>query len=165
MTGTQPLDPEAESIQRTGDEVLHQHIGTGDERFERGMALGGLHVQLDALLATVQPQEPTRQTRSHRVVIVTREVPVADTLDFNHPRTGIGEMTRRQRSCNSLFERHHHQAIQWCTHGAALLVRCVLNPTLAKGSWITTHCSYGDRPPSVRLCRHVISPPHGAPIG
>ena len=53
----QALPRETELVHRAGFQVLQQHVGAGDQRFQAGAALLGGEIDDHGILAAVEPDE------------------------------------------------------------------------------------------------------------
>ena len=135
MRAAQRVEREAELGDRAGLEVLHEHVGLGEERREHRLVLVAREVEHQRLLAAVEPDEigalavtlggiraftPVlfRKTfaRSRQLVVAAREVALGP-LDLDHARAGVGEAAGAHRRRHRLLERNHQQAGEGKGHG------------------------------------------------
>ena len=87
-----------------GRQVLHHHVGLAhDELFEQRRGLRMLHVQREAFLAAIRPDEMGCQA-AHALVVAAREVAAARALDLDHTRTEVGQLARRKGRRDGVFE-------------------------------------------------------------
>ncbi len=79
-----------------GREVLEEDVGAADEGFQVGAALRVADVELDALLAAVDPDEAAREAGGDRVP-PARDVAAARLLDLHDVGAEVGEEPRAER--------------------------------------------------------------------
>ena len=90
---------------RAGRQVLHQHVGRlHDQSLQHLLRLRMLHVQVQAFLGTVGPDE-VRGQAAQPAVVAAREVAHAGALHFDDPRTEISELACGERRSNRMFQR------------------------------------------------------------
>ncbi len=111
---------EAEAIQRAGREVLHEDIRFRHERFERIAAKLALHIERDALLRAIGPDEMARKP-ARAGVVGPREIAAIGPLDLDDPRAVIREHARAIGCGDRLFERDDQQTVERADHVAFLL--------------------------------------------
>ena len=66
--------------------------------------LGVLHVEREAFLGAVGPDEVRRQA-AHALVVAAREVADAGALDLDDAGAEVGELARRERRGDRVLER------------------------------------------------------------
>ena len=140
MRAAQRIEREAELGDGAGLEVLHEHVGLGEQRREHSLVLVAREVEHQRLLAAVEPDEigalafacgiraftpvfmrraaSTRGAvaRFRQLVVAAREVALRP-LDLDHARAGIGEAAGAHRRRHRLLERNHQQAGEGKGHG------------------------------------------------
>src|SRR6185437_9113129 len=100
-----------EALHGTGDQVLQEDVRLRYERVEDRAVPRVLDVELDALLAPVEPHEVAR-VAVHGAVVLAREVTDPGTLHLDDTRTQIREMPGRQRSGDRLLQRDDGDVLQ-----------------------------------------------------
>ena len=88
------------------------------------------HIQRDAALAAIEPDEEAGLTK-HRAVVAAREIAVAWPLDLDHISAHVGEMAAADRCRHRVLQRDDTHALQWL-HDEVLLLR---SPGLKKDRW------------------------------
>jgi len=83
-TSGQRCRVDAQPAGRSRREVLYEDIGAGQQFFQDLAPRGRLHVQRDGFLGAGEPHE-IAGLPVDGLVVVPGEVPVAGTLDLNHP--------------------------------------------------------------------------------
>ena len=86
-----------------GREVLHQHVGRGEQLLERGEGGRLLQVQRQAFLGPVDPDEMGGQALG-AAVVVAGEVAAAGTFDLDHARAQVGQLAGAERRGIRVFE-------------------------------------------------------------
>src|SRR5690606_34290129 len=104
-----------EARRRAGREVLDQHVGARDERIEDRPGLRVLHVERQALLGAVGPDE-MRRLPAHALVVAAREVAAARALDLDHARAEVGELARAVRRRDCVLQGDYGDAVEG-SHG------------------------------------------------
>ena len=94
----------AELRQRTGLEVLHEHVGLREHRFEHSLVFGLAEIEHHRLLAAIEPDE-IGALAVHDMIIVTGEIAFRP-LDLDHARAGIGETAGTLRRRHRLLDRN-----------------------------------------------------------
>ena len=94
---TEVVGPDAEALDHTGAEVLHHHVGAGDEAVQDLAAGVGVHVDGDAALATIA-HLVERAHAVDRHADVATDVAEARTLDLHDVGTLIGQERDRVRT-------------------------------------------------------------------
>jgi hypothetical protein len=92
-----------------GRQVLHQHVGTVQQLVHHASALGLLEVKGQRLLTAVEPHEVARLAM-HGTVVTPGEVAALGTLDLDHPRTQVGELSGGVRRGPRLLQAHDGDA-------------------------------------------------------
>src|SRR5439155_12987930 len=78
---------------------------------------GRLDVELDRLLAPVEPDEHARQA-GHLRVVVAGEVAGGGPLDLDDPGAEVGQLPGGERRRHRLLDRHDHHPVERRTgHG------------------------------------------------
>ena len=103
------------ALARRGRQVLDEDVGAGNEGVERRPIRRIRQIELEALLAAVGPHEIRRLT-VHGRVVAPGEVTDAGSLDLEHGRTQVGEVTRCQRRSDGVFERDDDDTGERSTH-------------------------------------------------
>jgi hypothetical protein len=111
MPGQQAGRAQPEAFGRAGRQVLHEHVGPGQQRGHDRAAVVALHVELDRLLAPVQPDE-VAGLAEHRRVVAAGEVAGPGPLDLDHPGAQVSQLPGRERCRDRLLQRHDQQAVQ-----------------------------------------------------
>jgi hypothetical protein len=96
---------EPEPLGGTRCEVLHEHVGPGEQPAHDPGAAGagiGLEVERKALLRPVEPHEVAGLAADGGVV-GAGEVPVARPLDLDHAGAELGELAGGERRGNGLL--------------------------------------------------------------
>jgi hypothetical protein len=101
--GAQGVGVQAEPFDGARDEVLHEHVGCVDEPLEQRAVGGVLDVELDALLAAVEPDE-VAGLPVHGAVVVTSEVTDGGALDLDDPGAEVGELPGGEGCGDRLLE-------------------------------------------------------------
>src|SRR5918998_2551272 len=102
---------EPETLHDPGPELLHQDVGTLDERLQNLPCLGRLEVELEALLAAVQEGEVDAvgaelgRVRAHLVAPL-------GSFDLGDVGTGLGKYQGRQRSRQQRAEVQYPDTLQ-----------------------------------------------------
>ena len=94
---------EAELLHHTGAEVVHDHIGGGDQRADRGDALRGFQVEREATFVPVQ----TSVGQAHTVnkgTPAAAPVPGVGPLDLDHVGAVVGENLGANRALVNVTE-------------------------------------------------------------
>src|SRR5207247_1718753 len=81
-----------------------------------------LHVQRHRLFGAIEPDEVAGQA-AHRCIVRAGEVANSRTLDFDDTRTEIGEVARRERRSDGLFQRDDGDSFQRLHKSAAILLK------------------------------------------
>ncbi len=102
---------QAQPLGRPGGQVLHEHVGPAEQRVQHRPVRRVLYVELDALLAPVQPDEVTGLA-VHGPVVAAGEVAAARPLHLDHPGTQVGQLPGGERSRHRLLQRDHQDAVQ-----------------------------------------------------
>ena len=108
MALAQGLDGVAELGERAGLEVLHEHIGLGQDRLEQALVVGLAEIGDHELLAAVEPGE-VRALPMHEVVVVAGEVALGP-LQLDHARARVRQLAAGQRRGHGLVEREDERA-------------------------------------------------------
>ncbi|MNL15081.1 hypothetical protein D3C87_1360520 [compost metagenome] len=103
IAGRQRLVIQPEPGRRPRGEVLHQHVRARQQPFHHRRGAGRLHVQRQAFLRTVGPDEMRRQA-AHARVVGAGEIPRAGPLDLDHARAKVRQLAGAERRGNRLFE-------------------------------------------------------------
>jgi hypothetical protein len=106
---------EAEGPRRVGRDVVDEDVGPFEEGVEHPASGGGLHVELDGLLAPVEPDEHGAQPGDLRVV-VAGEVAGTGPLDLDHPGPEVGQLPGGEGSGDRLLEGDDEDALERCGH-------------------------------------------------
>jgi hypothetical protein len=105
----QAFQREAELVHRAGLEVLQQHVGAGDQRFEIGAAVPGGEIDHHGILAAVEPDEIAALALCGGVVAAGEIALGAFHLD--DMRTGIRQPRTAEWRCNGLFDGDDDQSL------------------------------------------------------
>src|SRR5262249_5225391 len=92
----QSLVAEAQPFERTGPEVLNQHVGAADHAPQQGTVGVALEVERDALLAAVERHEISRLLPEERREAARVVAPVG-VLNLDDARAEFGEQHRAVR--------------------------------------------------------------------
>ncbi len=93
-------------------QVLHQHVGLGQELVEHLGSGVLLHVQAQAFLGAVGPDEMRGQAVDP-LVVAAGEIPGTGPLDLDHPCAEVGQLARAERRGDGVLEADHGDAIEW----------------------------------------------------
>ena len=74
-------------------------------------ASGMLHVEREAFLGAVGPDEVRREA-AHALVVAAREIAHAGPLDLDDARAEVGELARRERRGDRVLERDDGDAFE-----------------------------------------------------
>ncbi|MPM75445.1 hypothetical protein SDC9_122438 [bioreactor metagenome] len=107
----QRLERQPHARRCAGCQVLHQHVGRGQQLHERIVRQRLLQVERKAFLAAVDPRE-VRRLAVHALVIATCKIARAGALHLDHARAQIGELACAERRGHRMFERHHGDAVK-----------------------------------------------------
>ena len=110
----QVLHGKAELGQRAGLQVLHEHVGLGEDRLEQPSVLGPGQVRDHRLLAAVEPDE-MRALPVDDGVVVAREIALG-ALELDHPRARVRQLAARERRGHRLVQREDEGAGEWFSH-------------------------------------------------
>ena len=145
MRAAQCIEREAELADRAGLEVLHEHVGLGEERRQHGLVVIAREIEHQQFLAAVEPDEVgalaitfgiraftpvfLQSIRAftpvflrnkiawlRQLVVAAGEVALGP-LDLDHARAGIGEAAGAHRRRHRLLERDDEKAGQRQGHG------------------------------------------------
>jgi hypothetical protein len=108
MRAAQRVEWEAELGDGAGLEVLHEHVGLGEQGGEHCLVVGAREVEGERLLAAVEPDE-IRALASRQFIVAAGEIALR-ALDLDHARAGIGEAAAAHRRRHRLLQRHHEKA-------------------------------------------------------
>ncbi|CAM2153002.1 hypothetical protein PT2222_20033 [Paraburkholderia tropica] len=122
ITLAQRVVAEAEPLRRAGREVLHEHVGVGEQRVHDLQRFSALHVEREAFLRTVGPDEMRGET-VHALVVAAREIAHAGTLDLDDARAQIRELARAERRRDCVLERDDLDAFERAHDSALRLER------------------------------------------
>ena len=101
-----------EARRGAGCEVLHDDVGLlAHQRFEYRLRFRVLHIQREAFLRAVGPDEMRREA-AHALVVAAREVAHAGPLDLDHPRAEIRKLPRGERRGDRVLEGDDGDAAQ-----------------------------------------------------
>jgi hypothetical protein len=75
------------------------------------LAALALDVQLDGLLATIQPDK-VASLAAHRTVVVAGEITAARPLYLDHPGAEVGELAGGEGRSDRLLKRDHEDTIE-----------------------------------------------------
>ena len=106
----QALQREAELVHRAGLEVLQQHVGAGDQLFQRGAAFLGGEIDHHGILAAVEPDEIAALALG-RGVIAAGEIALGP-LHLDDMGAGIRQPRRAERRGDRLFDGNDGQSLQ-----------------------------------------------------
>ena len=95
---------------RAWREVLHEHIGPGNEAFQHRRVGCLSQVQTHRFLAPVQPDEIGTLPRRRRVV-ATRKIPLR-ALHLDDTRPGLAQSRGTVRRSDRLFDGHHEHPVE-----------------------------------------------------
>src|SRR5882672_4885861 len=95
-----------ETVRCAGGKILYEDVRALEQLREHAGASRLLDVERQRLLGSIQPDEVTRQSLDRRVV-TAREIAAVGPLDLDHARAEIGELPRRERRGDRLFERYN----------------------------------------------------------
>ncbi len=97
---------------RARSQVLHQYVGLGQELVEHLGSGVLLHVQAQAFLRAVGPDEMRGQAVDP-LVITAGEIAGTGPLDLDHPCAEVGQLARAERRGDGVLEADHGDAIEW----------------------------------------------------
>ena len=107
----QRLEGQAHARGGARRQVLHQHVGLGQELVE-DLGSGVLfHVQAQAFLRAVGPDEMRGQPIDP-LVVAAGEVAGTGPLDLDHPCAEVGQLARAERRGDGVLEADHSDAIE-----------------------------------------------------
>src|SRR6185295_8998365 len=105
-----PGQPHA--VERTGSEILHQHVAMLDQPLEDFLALGMLGVDRDRALVAVQHREVERVRPLHVAQLPARDVADAGTLDLDAVGTHVGKKLGARRTGLDVGEVENLDAVE-----------------------------------------------------
>ncbi|CAH0301155.1 hypothetical protein SRABI70_04374 [Pseudomonas sp. Bi70] len=108
----QRLERQAHACRGARREVLHQHVGLGQQVVEHLTGTVLFEVEGQAFLGAVGPHEVRGQTIDP-LVVTAGEVAAAGALDLDHPGAHVGELTGAEWRRNGVFQADHGDAVQW----------------------------------------------------
>ncbi len=94
---------QAEPLRRAGGEVLHEDVGLLHQSVEHRLRTRMLHVEREALLGAVDPDE-MRGLSLHRAVVAARRVAAAGPLDLDDARAQLRQLARAERARDDLLQ-------------------------------------------------------------
>jgi hypothetical protein len=106
---------EPEAVGGTRGQVLDEYVGGVDEPAEEVTVTGILDVELDALLASVEPDEVAGLAEGGPVV-AAGEVTAARSFDLDDPRAEVSELTGGEGRGHSLFKGDDSEAVEGVAH-------------------------------------------------
>ncbi len=136
----QALVAEAQPRRGAGGEVLHHHVGLFEHQALQHLGrLGMLHVERQAFLRAVGPDEMRGQA-AHARVVAAREVAGARALDLDDAGAEVGELARRERRRDRVLEGDDGESLEGL-HGVSVLVqRSVATASIvSQPSWSCAH--------------------------
>ena len=107
----QRLEREAEARGRAGHQVLHQHVGPGDELAQHLGRPRMLEVEREAFLRAVGPDE-VRGQAGDALVVAAGEVAAAGPLELDHPGAEVGELAGAEGRGDRVLEREDGDAFE-----------------------------------------------------
>src|SRR4029077_1114652 len=102
---------EPEALGGARREVLEEDVGPRRELLEDRARLGPFHVERQAFLGTIGPDE-MRGLAVHRVIVGARSIAAAWPLDLDHPGPELGELPRRERAGDHLLQCNDRDAVE-----------------------------------------------------
>ncbi len=114
VLGPEGRNAEAELVERTGLQVLQEHVGLRQHGFDESAVLGLGEVGHYRLLAAIEP-DPVRALALDDVIVFAREIAFRP-LDLDDAGAGVREPARRHGRCHGLVHRDDEQAIERLTH-------------------------------------------------
>ena len=103
--------PQSHAGRRARCQVLHQHIGGGDQLLEHRQRAGLLQVQRQAFLGAVDPHEMRRQAIDP-LVIGPGKVAHARALHLDDPGPQVRQLAGAKRRGNRVFQGNNGDAVQ-----------------------------------------------------
>jgi hypothetical protein len=110
MLTAQLFQREAELCNGPGLEILHEHIGLCEHGRQQCLVVRLGEIEHHRFLAAVEPDEIARLPGGH-IVVAAGEIAFR-TLDFDYPRTGVGQTARAHGRGDRLLERHDENAFE-----------------------------------------------------
>ena len=104
----QCLDRQAEQVERAGFQVLHEHVGPGDQGSELVHRRRLPEIECHGFLAAVEPDE-IGAAGGRGLVVESGEITFRP-LDLDHPCAGIGEAGGAERGGHGLLDGDDEQA-------------------------------------------------------
>ncbi len=92
-------------------EVLHQHVGAGQQLLQQRQRLGLLEIEAEALLGTIGPDEVRRQAVDP-LVVTAGEIADAGAFDLDHPRAEIGQLAGAEGRGDGVLQADHGDAVE-----------------------------------------------------
>ena len=119
--GRELVVAQAEPRRRAGRQVLHDDVGLlHDQALEDPGRLGMLHVEREAFLGAVGPDEVRRQA-AHALVVAAGEVARAGALDLDDAGAEVGQLAGGEGRRDRVLQRDDGDAFEWL-HGLSLSV-------------------------------------------
>ena len=106
---------QAEPVRGARREVLHEHVGALEQTREDRPRLPVLHVERQAFLGAIDPDEMRGQALD-RMVVVARRVAAVGPLDLDHARAELGELARAERPGDDLLECDDRDSVERPLH-------------------------------------------------
>ncbi|MDT4846926.1 hypothetical protein FQZ97_809700 [compost metagenome] len=107
----QRLERQAHACGGARREVLHQHVGLGQQVVEHLRGLVLLEVESQALLGAVGPDEMGGDA-GDALVVAAGEVSHARALHLDHPGAEIGQLAGAERCCDGVLQTDHRDAVK-----------------------------------------------------
>ncbi len=110
--GAQRVGVEPEPRHGAGDQVLHEHVGGVDQPVQQRAIARVLDVELEALLAAIEPDE-VRAVTVDGAVVRAREIADTGALDLDHACAEVGQVTGGERRRDRLLEGDDRDVFEW----------------------------------------------------
>jgi hypothetical protein len=111
---------EPEAVGGARGQVLDEHVGGVDEPAEEVAVTGFLDVELDALLAPVEPDE-VAGLAERGPVVAAGKVTAAGPFDLDDPRAEVGELTGGERGGHGLLEGDDSETVERVSHDVSIM--------------------------------------------